>query len=220
MTTLVQNQLWQTVDAVYHASDDLTITVVPKLDEVGFYGPKHSIATWNCSMFSCRLWHDPNGQVHNPNQSEGRPNLSPWADNHVVLHATEVLSSPDDFLLPLCNDIYRGRRHRGGNDYIELLYVRDQDIAAIPGYTKDVKVERWRIRVHPYVQLDDQGTLRYRVEKDVWPLILTPYTVPIPEGATWDKDLGIPGGVSRETKWNRMVDHPITWQLIKRIQIN
>ena len=171
-------------------------------------------------MFSCRLWHDADGQVHAPNRFEGRPDLSPWADNHVVLPATEVLSSPDDFLLPLCNDVYRGRRHRGGkNEYIELLYVRDEDIAAIPSYIRDVKLADWRIRNHPYVRLDDQGTLHYRVMKGVWPLILTPYTVPIPAGATWDKGLGIPGA-SREAKWDRMVDHPMTWHLIVKLQIN
>jgi hypothetical protein len=55
---------WHTVDAVYHATDKESLTDAEQSETLAFCQPDHAMTHHPCSLFSCKLWHDEDGQSY------------------------------------------------------------------------------------------------------------------------------------------------------------
>ncbi|EDR03220.1 uncharacterized protein LACBIDRAFT_307414 [Laccaria bicolor S238N-H82] len=146
-------------------------------------------------MFLCRLRHSDDGSVFNINRREGRPTISPYASHQVVLPATQVFREHEYYLLPFRPyNIQPGHepgeefQSCGGNKHLEMVLIRAEDVGSADFLDDEEwsKLQEWKLEKHPFVYLDGDGNLNYRVIKKVWWLIFTPYHVPIPNNAHWE----------------------------------
>jgi hypothetical protein len=178
--TALYNAPFHTVKTLYHATDKETLTKAEQSDNITFRADKTGRRV---SLFSCKRWHRNNGQIL-------PVSVSPWASNHVFVPITDVLQSPDDFLIPLQPHFVKSR---GGKTNIEMLYVRQQDLLdaddLVLNHRTVTKLNEWKLADNPIIQLQPDGRLRYRVLHDYWFIILTPYEVAIPNNATWTRKL-------------------------------
>jgi len=218
---------WEAVKMVYHATNKKALSRAEQSDTLTFVNSDNISTLCPCSLFSCKLWHDRCGNVvesPSTNTKDGRPNISPYANNHVVIPCTDVLATPDDYLLPIASyptppaDPDESHQSHGGRTYIEMLYLRHKDVKNIDGelvqFDRDY-IEAWKLKNHPFVQLEN-NVLHYRVIHDVWWIMLTPYEVPIPSSGTiWEWGMG---GV-RHKKLPRKIDNPVTLKLARNITI-
>jgi hypothetical protein len=106
---------------VYHATDKTTLTSAETSDTLTF-SSNGAQKNCLCSLFACNLW------------KNYRPNISPYASNHVAISSTSVLANPKDYLLPIvhyaipASDPDKSYQSSGGRTFIEMVYVRFQDI--------------------------------------------------------------------------------------------
>lgn len=153
--------------------------------------------------------------------NDGRPTISPYAPNRVIIPVADVLKSPQDFLIPIMSyydppfdpDQHEFLRSHGGRTYVEMVHIRLKDIRAANLNTDSSTwhyLKTWRLQNHPFVRLDSQGRLKYCVIHDVWWIILTWDKVPIPRDAIWELDLG----GEKAPKKPRYIDNPITRSLV------
>jgi len=192
-----------TVENVYHATDKEGLTEAEQLDMLTI-GEKLSL---RCSHFSCRLWHRDSGELASPDENDGRPTVSPWASNHVVIPTLHVLENPDDFLIPLKKDI---RRNTGGRTDIEMVYIRcNYVLEKLDTPYRDL--HEWQLSRNPIIQLERNGRLHYPVLPDLWFIILTPYNVPISGDAKWEKDLR----TKRQKSKPRVVEHDVAKKVLE-----
>ena len=178
-------------------------------------------------MFLCQLSHRDDGSVFDINRREGRPTISPYAGYQVVFPATQVFREREDYLLPLrpydippVHDPGEEFRSPGGNKHFEMVLIRNEDVKKADFLDEDErsKLQEWKVENHPFIRLDGDGNLKYRVIKDVWWLILTPYHVPIPANAHWENT------ELRSSVWNpsgqtrpREVTNPLTKKLMENL---
>lgn len=207
----VNDKLWQKVNKVYHATNETALSTAEQSDSLTF---SNSDKAHPCSLFGCKLWHNADGTVREPNTNDGRPNISPYASNHVVISATDVFGDPDDYLLPI-RAPNESQRSPGGRIYIEMVYVRHKDVELDFKLTPSEQcyLDAWKLREHPFVQLDGDS-LSYRVINDVWWIILTPYDVLIPDNAIWELV-----GSNEVKKKPRVVDNPLTLKLVRNLNV-
>lgn len=213
-------QQWQTVNMLYQDTDKNTLAEADQFETL--IDGQSRARVGRCSMFLCRHWHDPNGTVHAPGINDGRPTISPYASNRVVIPATEVFGSPDDFLIPIhyypdpSVDPDRSYRSSGGNTCFEMVYVRREDI--VDATPDNVYLQGWQLWNHPFIQYDGQS-IRYRVIHNHWWLILTPYKVPIPANATWESVRLREGEMNEMNKGYRIrtVYNPVTLELVRNL---
>jgi hypothetical protein len=215
----VNDKLWQKVNKVYHATNETALSTAEQSDSLTF---SNSDKAHPCSLFGCKLWHNADGTVREPNTNDGRPNISPYASNHVVIPATDVLGDPEDYLLPTlpypnpARDPDQSQRSSGGRIYIEMVYLRHEDVELDFKLTPSEQrnLDAWKLRKHPFVRLDGDN-LSYRVIKDVWWLILTPYDVLIPGSAIWELDMG----GDKVTKKPRVVRDALALKLVRNLSV-
>jgi len=212
----VNDKLWQKIKKVYHATNETALSTAEQSDTLTFSNSdKARPTTRPCSLFGCKLWHNANGTVHEPNTNDGRPNISPYASNHVVISATDVLGDPDDYLLPILHPS-QWQRSSGGRTYIEMVYVRNKDVELDCKLTSSEQrnLDAWKLREHPFVRLDGDS-LSYRVINDYWWIILTPYDVLIPDNAIWELDMG----GDKVTRQPRVVRDPLALKLVRNLDV-
>ena len=211
---------WQAVNKVYHATNKTALASAENSETLIVFEDDGSWKSGCCSLFSCKLWHDRHGEVvKSPSTHGGRPDISPYASNHVVISSTDVLQHPTDYLLPIMRydnpaaDPDKSHQSVGGRTYLALVYIRSQDVEL--GLLTPAEcnyVEAWKLEKHPFVKLDDKG-LRYRVIHDVWWIILTTYEVPIGDSAVWELNMG---GVKVEKK-PRNISNSVTRKLARNL---
>jgi hypothetical protein len=214
---------------VYQATDEIDNTEAARSEKLWYEDSE--TGTIHCSgpltMFLCQLSHRNDGSVFDINRREGRPTISPYASHQVVLPASQVFREREDFLLPLrpydippAYDPSERFRSPGGKKHFEMVLIRHEDIGEAD-FLNDLEwsvLQQWRLENHPFVHLDGDGNLNYRVIKDVWWLILTPYHVPIPNNAHWEvidfrPSVWKPSGRMEP----REVTNPITKKLVENL---
>ena len=179
-------------------------------------------------MFLCRLYHRDDGSVNDIKHMEGRPTISPYAEHQVVIPATQVFGEREDYLLPLrpydiqsVHDPGEEFRSRGGKKHVELVLIRHKDIGVTDFLNEPEwrELQYWRLGNHPFARLNGDGSLSYRVIKDLWWLILTPYHVPILKNARWESTRPW-----RSPWWNpsgrinpREINNQLTKKLVERL---
>ena len=216
-------QSWQTVASVYHATDEIASAEAVRSGKLRYKGGE----TGPLSMFLCRLCHRDDGSVVNINNREGRPTISPYAEHQVVFPVTQVFREREDYLLPLrpydippLHDPGEEFRSCGGKKHFEMVLIRHEDIRSTNFLTDPEwsDLQKWRLGHHPFVHLDGDGNLSYRVIKDLWWLILTPYHVPIPNDAHWEdtRFWGSPCKAS-DGMQPREVTNPLTKKLVENL---
>lgn len=160
---------------MYHATNNTNLTKAEQAENVIFNLDNNlrTLVRRPCARFSCNLFR---GDI---------PQISPYASHHVVIQATDVLETPEDYLIPIHEPPSSlsdpSIRSPGGRTYIELLYIRDEE------FKDDVNIklstykslQRWKLKDHPFIQSED-GNMKYRARRDLWWIILTPYKVSIP----------------------------------------
>lgn len=212
---------WQKVDMVYHATNETTLSRAEKSDILTFENLDGTSSAHPVSLFSCKLWHDRNGEVVETKHTEdGRPTISPYANNHVIIPFVDVLESQDDYLLPIApyhnpdEDPDESYNAPSGRTTIEMLYLRHQDVHDILGGHEltQADIEVWQLKNHPFVRRDSRG-LHYRVIHNVWWVMLTPYEVPISAAAIWELNMG----GERCAKFPRKIWNLVTLKLARNL---
>jgi len=181
MDDLKKEERRHSVESVYHPTLKESLEEATRLNTFQFSSEGKS-SEQRYSLFACRLWHkDGCRKLANPGTNDSRPTVSPWGDKHVVIPATQVLESPDDFLIPLKEDHVKDS---GGNTNIEMVYIRCKDVRKYLD-TPYRDLHEWQLSRNPILRLDNDR-LTYPVIDDLWFIILTPYKVTIPGTAKWE----------------------------------
>lgn len=222
-------KLWQRVASVYHATDETDSTEAMRSEKLWYEDSETTTIHYSgiMPMFSCQLSHRDDGSVFNINRREGRSTISPYASHRVVLPATQVFRECEDYLLPLrpydIPPVYDpGERFRsyGGKKHFEMVLVRHEDVGEAD-FLNDLEwsmLQQWSLENHPFVHLDCDGNLNYRVIKDVWWLILTPYHVAIPDNAHWEDTEFRPSVWKPSGRMEpREVTNPLTKKLVENL---
>jgi len=217
---------WQKATSVYHATnaDSETLQTTEKINIIRFSNNEGRKVNRNVSLIGCKMWHRHDGSLANGLRT---PTRSPYASQHVVLPLPNVFDSPEDILIPInhykkCPPTSESEYppSSGGRTFIEMLYIRNRDlVAANPqmDYASWQALATWRLKNNPFVQVDENSpgemVLEYKVVQDLWFLLLTPYTVNIPQDAKWDRELRNDGW----GPWPREVLNPVALSLLKQM---
>lgn len=140
------------------------------------------------------------------------PDISPYGKTRVSIPATDVIRSPDDFLIPLRGEGAGGIRDRlsrsfSNNYSFEFLYITLQDIRQPEvklNYAIWEWLTQWKINKHPYLKLRN-GSLCYKdkvVGESVWYEILVSYEI----------EFDMEPGFDRNTEWSSVNPWKKEWR--------